>query len=64
VHVAVYDVGGRFVATLREGFAVAGPLTLQWNGKNSRGHEAASGVYWIHAVAGGEKMARRVVLAR
>lgn len=62
--VAVYDVAGRFVARLHDGFVVAGPLTLRWDGKNSRGREAASGVYWIHAVAAGQAIARRLVLAR
>jgi hypothetical protein len=63
-YVAVYDVGGRLVAKLHDGFAVAGTLTIRWNGQNSRGLPAASGVYWIHAAASGTTVSRRLVLAR
>jgi len=62
--VAVYDIAGRFVALLHSGNATAGLLPLSWDGKDSRGRQAASGVYWIRADAGGEKLARRFVLAR
>ena len=62
--VAVYDVSGRFVALLHSGDATAGPLPLTWNGKDSQGRLAASGVYWIRADAVGEKLTRRFVLAR
>ena len=62
--VAVYDVAGRFVAKLYDGVATAGPLTLRWNGRNSRGLASASGVYWIHATVGEETIVRRLVLAR
>ena len=63
-HVAVYDIAGRFVALLHSGNATAGFLPLTWDGRDSRGRQAASGVYWIRADAGGEKLARRFVLAR
>jgi hypothetical protein len=62
--VAVYDVSGRFVALLHSGHITAGLLPLTWDGRDSRGRMAASGVYWVHADAGGEKLARRFVLAR
>lgn len=62
--VAVYDVAGRLVAKLFDGVSTAGTLTVRWNGKNARGRDVASGVYWIHADAAGTTVARRVVLAR
>jgi len=62
--VAIYDVSGRLVAKLYDGVSPAGTLTVRWNGKNGRGLEAASGVYWIHAQAAETTAARRLVLAR
>jgi len=59
--VAVYDVAGRRVAILFDGAAPAGPLTLEWNGRDSRGREAGSGVYWIRAEAAGENRSRALV---
>jgi len=62
--VAVYDVAGRVVATLYDAHATAGTLPVTWNGKNARGQESASGVYWIRAALGGEIVSRRLVIAR
>jgi choice-of-anchor B domain-containing protein len=62
--VAVYDVAGRRVATLFEGEAPAGPLALRWNGRDARGREVGSGVYWIRADAAGERLTRRLVRVR
>jgi hypothetical protein len=62
--VAVYDVAGRRVAMLFEGQAPAGPLSLRWNGRDHRGREVGSGVYWIRADAAGEQLTRRLVRVR
>jgi choice-of-anchor B domain-containing protein len=64
VAVSVYDVSGRRVATLFEGSAPAGPLSLRWNGRDLRGREVGSGVYWIRADAAGERLTRRLVRVR
>ena len=64
VEVAVYDVAGRRVTTLYRGQAPAGILQLSWNGDDAKGRPAASGVYWIRAIAGGETFTRRLVRAR
>src|SRR5262249_12218605 len=62
--VRVYDMAGRLITTLHDGTAISGPMTLSWNGKDERGRRVASGVYWIHAEAGGQTMIQKVVLAR
>jgi len=62
--VRVYDVAGRWVATLHDGPAEAGPMTLVWDGRDQRGKRVSSGVYWIHAEAGGERLIQRLVLTR
>ena len=62
--VGVFDASGRLVARLFDGDAPAGPLTLRWNGRDARGREAGSGVYWIRVEAAGERLTRRLVWVR
>jgi hypothetical protein len=62
--VAIFDVGGRCVATLFDGAAPAGTLALRWNGRNGRGGAAASGIYWIRAEAAGDSFTRKLVRLR
>lgn len=62
--VFVYDVAGRRVATLFDGMAPAGPLKLQWDGRNGSGEMASSGIYWIRAEAAGGSFTRRLVRLR
>jgi choice-of-anchor B domain-containing protein len=62
--VVVYDVTGRRVATLFEGQAPAGPLSLRWSGRDGHGREVGSGVYWIRVDAAGERLTRRLVRVR
>jgi len=62
--VRVFDLRGRLVATLHEGPATAGTLTLTWDGNDARGRMTASGIYWVRAEAAGEVLSRRLVRAR
>lgn len=64
VRVGVFNAAGRRVATLFDGNAPAGPLALRWNGRDQRGHETGSGIYWIRAEAAGEKRTTRLVWVR
>ena len=59
--VMVYDAAGRRIATLFDGDAPAGPLSLRWNGKDAGGRNVGSGIYWIRAEAAGELLSRRIV---
>lgn len=45
VLLAVYDSRGRRVATLHEGPAAAGPLSFDWDGRDSQGLAQPGGVY-------------------
>ncbi len=45
--IAIYDVLGRKVSTLASGVMSAGYYTVTWNGTNSTGTSAASGIYFI-----------------
>jgi hypothetical protein len=60
----IYDVSGRFVATLASGPMPAGPHRLVWDGRDAFGGPAAAGVYFVRldSDAGGES--RKVVILR
>jgi len=64
VRVSVYDVAGRQVRVLFEGSLPAGGGRFTWDGRDRRGERVSSGVYFVQAVAGRERMARSVVLLR
>ena len=64
IDVGVYTVGGRRIANLHSGEAGGGSLRLVWDGRETSGKLAASGVYFIRANAGAERAATRVVHLR
>lgn len=64
VRIAVYDVTGRWVQTLFDGEAEAGPHTAQWDGRGAGGRLAPAGVYRciVHSAAG--QRSRTMVITR
>ena len=48
VRMGVVDINGRKVRTLKQGMMLAGQYTQQWDGKNDRGTDVPSGVYFIN----------------
>jgi hypothetical protein len=64
VDLAVHDLGGRRVATLYRGALGAGPHEFAWRGARSDGSPAASGIYFLQARVGGERLARKVIFLR
>jgi len=62
--IAVYDVTGRWVQTLFEGEAEAGPHTAMWDGRGQGGRLAPAGVYRciVHTASG--QRSRAMVLTR
>ena len=65
VRLAVYDVGGRLVRVLVDGERQAGlEHVALWDGRDSAGIEAPSGVYVMRLTAPGFTTARKMVLAR
>jgi hypothetical protein len=64
VHLVVYDVAGRAVATIVDEVQEAGTHTARWDGRNSRGERLAAGVYFARLVAGGEVRSEKLVVAR
>jgi len=60
----VFDVSGRHVATLVDGFQGAGYRSVTWNGTDSRGMTVSSGVYFYQIVAGDWSEQRKMILLR
>jgi hypothetical protein len=61
VTVRLYDISGRLVATVYDGRLPEGGDRAVWDGRDSSGHRAASGVYFAMAEADGELASSKVV---
>ena len=64
VHLTVHDLSGRRVAVLHHGALGAGRHTILWDGKNSAGHQLASGTYVYRLVTEREARTRRMTLIK
>ena len=65
VRLEVYDVSGRLVARLIDNERQsAGTHDVAWNGKDTSGRAAASGIYVYRLAAGKETISRKMVLLR
>jgi hypothetical protein len=64
VKLAVYDVQGRQMKNLVDGYQLAGRRIVNWDGRNDAGMSLAAGVYVIRMEAGGAVMSRRVAVVR
>jgi hypothetical protein len=60
--VSVYDIAGRYVATLHRGMLPRGTTYLTWNGRRRDGSRAAQGIYFYQLVLPDRVARRRVVL--
>jgi flagellar hook assembly protein FlgD len=59
----VYDLSGRRVAVLADGWFTAGDHSLQWNG-NQAGKSAAAGVYMMRIQAPKNILLHKVMLLK
>jgi hypothetical protein len=64
VTIEVFDVGGRLVTTLVDGFRPAGRHEVSWSGMDADGESVASGVYFCRMTAGEETMSRKMLLLK
>jgi hypothetical protein len=60
----VYDVSGRLVRTLVDANREAGLHAVQWDGKDNKGSQVASGIYFSKLQAGTYQETKRMVLLR
>ncbi len=61
VEMGIYDVRGRCVAGLVEGWFAAGAHSVRWSGANGR---AAPGVYFCRLRSGGREAVRKIVMTK
>ena len=52
VALTIYDIVGREIAVLANGDYQSGSYTIEWNGRNTAGTPAASGIYFYHLQVG------------
>ena len=64
VRLAIYDVSGRLVRTLRDGPEEAGFRTVTWDGRDAGGQRVSSGVYFYSLSAGERVFQRKMVMLR
>ena len=64
VSVVVYDLAGRQVAVLVEGFQPAGTHQAVWNGRDSAGNPAASGVFLVRLKTAGTVSLRKITMVQ
>jgi len=63
-NLVVYNAAGQVVRTLVDGTMEAGAHRVVWNGKDSHGRDAATGVYLCRLSSDGKQLVRRMTLVR
>jgi hypothetical protein len=64
VTISVYDVSGRRVAVLVDGYVEPGVSSVRWDGRDDAGADAASGTYFVRMAAGSELFEKKMTLLR
>ena len=64
VSLRIYDLRGRLVRNLLEETVTVDRRTVVWDGRNSQGRTAPSGVYVYRLVAAGKTLSRTMTLAK
>jgi hypothetical protein len=64
VTLTVYDVGGRLIRTLIDGNVAPGGMSITWDGTDTRGNSASSGVYFYRLKAGNRTFTKKMVLLK
>ncbi len=64
VSLRVYDISGRLIRTLVDQQRAPGVFSEEWDGRNSYGEPAASGIYFYRLTAGNKTLTRKAVLLK
>jgi len=64
VNVVVYDVRGARVRTVVSGPKSAGHYVAQWDGRDDRGTQVSSGIYFYRMMTGSFSAVRKMVLLK
>jgi len=64
VTLEIFDVAGRSVSVLEDGYREAGSHSVSWNGTGKGGGTAASGIYFMRLTVGSRSFSRKMVLLK
>jgi hypothetical protein len=64
VRAKIFDVNGRLVRELRRPLALRGENVLTWDGRDDRGRDAGSGIFFAQCSVGGQSGTVRIVRLR
>ncbi len=64
VELAVYNINGQKVKTLKSEIMSAGNHSVMWNGKDNSGKDVSSGIYFYKLNTGEETQVRKMVLLK
>jgi len=64
IHVCIYDVAGRVVRDFGGVRMSAGPQSIRWDGKNSRGEAAPAGLFLVRVNAGEREQVAKLLRVR
>jgi hypothetical protein len=64
VTIVVYNILGQKVRTLVKGHFGAGQASVNWDGKDEKGNDLSSGIYFYQLNASGESQTKRLVLLK
>jgi len=64
VAIEIYDVAGRLIATLVDGFEAEGEQSIVWDGLDADGKQMATGVYFYRMNAEGVESSRKMLLLK
>ncbi len=64
VVIKIYDVLGRLIVTLKDEQAAPGLYSLTWDGRDSDGNPAPSGIYFCRLSAGSYSASQKMLLVR
>ncbi len=62
VSLRIFDIQGRLIRTLTDSFLEPGTHTFRWNGTDSHGQKAASGIYLYQLRGESTSKMRRMIL--
>ena len=64
INLSIYNIRGRLVRRMVTGTATAGAHSIQWDGKDSRGVEVNSGIYFYRLEADNFVQTKRMIFLR
>ena len=64
INISIYDLMGRNIKTLVNGFQKSGLKSVVWDATNDEGHEVAAGLYFYKMEAGNFRRTNKMLLLK